>query len=592
MYGGVASQRQLRGAQAARQGGQHAQGTPPDRAAQRGAEDAPPGPTVGNDGDRYDENLVSAAQRFKSRRRAGSGESPWSSIIPPYKRRYQRNLCTCFTFASCAFCLVGVATLALHVFLLLSPLINAVTPASTAKRAVPASPTMLPTTPLFSPPQTTLATTTSSTLFTTTEELKTTQSECMKHSPDVPGSNNLSGVLHWARLDRLKAPAGGPQPVYCIYNVSRFRRPGGYGFLPLDIPLSLCPGVVYWSWKLSGGKLTSRAKEFDERYGLAEMQNVARDQRVDVAVILTLGGYPEDSMDFHQLERDVALRQRLIQDVHTAYQRYSLAGINLHWVRNDEGCEDAFGGYAPRLTEFVRRLRWLVALNAPSNPFIVSAMVDPEDIFQMEFFRSLRNDLNLTFFRTHHLAPLWSFEEYCKNSASALHAQLDTIKPFFPPPPRPSRVPATNTGQYKGLCISLSLALHARLGYRLDVPAPPRPTSATPGYIALFEVCDTKLVFENWRIPVPGCVVKRSRGLLLNVTYAVEGAKILSDKMSMLGKPDKMCVLLYDVDFDNYLRPCAGTGQRWGRLIMVPQTSRNTVYYGYYNTLYMALTEP
>ncbi|XP_075539888.1 uncharacterized protein LOC142574756 [Dermacentor variabilis] len=323
--------------------------------------------------------------------------------------------------------------------------------------------------------------------------------------------------------------------------------------------MALCPGIVYWSWRLSGGTLASRAKTFDINYGLAAFKKVARRQRANVDVILTVGGFRQDSADFHEVQRDEITRHRLIQSAYTTSQQYNLSGINLHWIRNEDSCEDLLGGRAPHLEEFVMRLRALFELNGRSKGFSVTAMVDPRDASQMEFFRGLANQLNLTFFRTHDLAPLSEFGEYCGNSLPRFRSHLQALTPFFRSHVRPSARPAAPPPHNNKLCISMSLALYARQGYTMDLPSPPQAVSRTPGYIALFEVCDSKINFGEKVRHVPGCIVKRTTSVLLEVTFAFEDSSTLSAKLSALGPKNESCVLLYDVDFDNYRRGCYGS---------------------------------
>ncbi|KAL1427063.1 hypothetical protein MTO96_017806 [Rhipicephalus appendiculatus] len=333
---------------------------------------------------------------------------------------------------------------------------------------------------------------------------------CLGPSPDVPNAENLTDLADNLYPNLPSAPAYPPQPIYCIYNVSRFRRPNGYSFLPMYLPMSMCPNIVYWSWRLSGGNLSSRAKTFDEQYGLAVIGQAAHDQGASVNVILTLGGFPEDSADFHKVHDDEITRQRLIQSVYVTALQYNLSGINLHWIRNDDSCERSLGDGVPRLEEFVIKLRALLAINGRNRGFSISALVDPRDSFQMEFFRGLGNQVNVTFFRMHDLAPLNDFDQFCGNSIPNFLAYFQAITPYFRPNIRHSSRPAAPPPHVNKLCISFSLALYARQGFSMDLPSPPQPVSATVGYMALFEVCDSQLTFRDKVKRPPGCVARRT----------------------------------------------------------------------------------
>ncbi|XP_075744199.1 chitinase-3-like protein 2 [Rhipicephalus microplus] len=382
---------------------------------------------------------------------------------------------------------------------------------------------------------------------------------CLGPSPDVLNGDNLTDLVHNFYPNRPSAPPGSTQPIYCIYNVSRFRRPNGYSFLPMHLPMSLCPNIVYWSWRLSGGNMSSRAKVFDKKYGLSVIGQAARDQGSSIDIILTIGGFPEDSADFHRVHDDEITQQRLIQSVYATILQYNLSGINLHWVQNDDSCERSLGDGVPRLEEFVIKLRALLAINGRSRNFSISTFVDPRDSFQMEFFRALGNQVNITFFRMHDLAPLNDFDQFCGNSIQTFQAYIQAVTPYFRPHIRVSSRPAAPPPHVNKLCISFSLALYARQGFSMNLPSPPQPVTATAGYIGLFEVCDSQLTFKEKVKRTPGCLARRTSGVLLNVAFVFEDVVTLRAKMSMLGPKNVSCALVYDIDFDNFRAGCYGS---------------------------------
>lgn len=493
----------------------------------------------------YDGEICDAHDdpRYAARRHVESASSSSSDV-------YRRHPPGCVTTAW-AFCIVSVATLAVPVVFFLLPLIRANFFVATHPDPgfSPPATTLLPIPP---PPMRSTTMTTTVATPSTTDDSERIREECLKPSPGVPGAEELSDVPN--KTNMVPAPSsidgGKNQPVYCIYNVTRFRRPARYYFLPFHLPFALCPSVVYWSWSLPGGNLTSRAKEFDERYGLAVFKKAAQDQNETVDIFLTVGGYAGDSAGFYHVQNDYKARHRLVHDVYHAYRRYELSGFTLHWVPNGRICESMFGSSVPRLGEFIDNLRLLISINVRNSLFKVTAMVDTQENIQMEFFRAHQNRLNITFFKAHHLLPANNFDEYCEHSVPVFASQLARVKAFFlPPKPQPK---ANDTA----LCVSMSLALYARQGYGLERPAPPQPVSQAPGYIALFEVCDSKLNFSDVLNSVPGCVFGKTSGSLLNVTFAFDDITTLHAKMTVLGNGTQLCVLLYDVDFDNYREEC------------------------------------
>ncbi|KAK8761228.1 hypothetical protein V5799_027505 [Amblyomma americanum] len=524
-----------------------------------GRASAAPGAAVGYDGGITEVQIGVDDSRYVARRlRRGESASSLSSDA------YRRNPPGCFITAW-AFCLVSVATLTVPVVFFLLPLIRAsFFVATTHDPAFSTPATSLPPAPTLS----TLSTTMKTVVVTpvTTNTSQGISQDCLKLSPGVPGAEDLTDIALIPDKKGLDpAPSsvdgGKNQPVYCIYNVTRFRRPAGYYFLPFHIPFALCPHIVYWSWCLPGGNLSSRAKNFDENYGLAVIKKAAQDQTETVDVLLTLGGYAEDSADFYRVQNDYKARQRLVHGVYKAYRLYELSGITLHWVPNDP-CDPMHGGSVPRLGEFIENLQLLASLNVGASKFNVTAIVDTQDSIQMEFFRAHQSHLNLTFFTTHHLLPENNFDEYCEHSVPVFASQLARLRGFFPEPqPKGNTVPSE---QRKGLCVSMSLALYARKGFRLEEPTPPQLVSRMPGYMALFEVCDSKLNFSDVLGAIPGCVFGKTSGSLLNVTFAFDDITTLRAKMAVLGNGTELCVLLYDVDWDNYRQQCrAGIGSRY-----------------------------
>ncbi|KAH7957436.1 hypothetical protein HPB52_018940 [Rhipicephalus sanguineus] len=538
-------------------GAQQGARTPtPEARLHRRYDAAHPIPPVADNVRGYEEQLVPVRPDADVAARGGYDETS-ISVLEAHRRRQHSRGCMCTVST---FCFVGVATLAVPVVIFLLPFIRtSLFVSATMDDLGQQTASKLSPNPSMTPLPMTVTAALRSVTTATTSTAPPKPDTCHGPSPDVPDAENLTDLVYKYYPNRPIAPAGPPQPIYCIYNVSRFRRPSGYGFLPIYLPMSLCPNIVYWSWRLSRGNLSSRAKTFDENYGLAAIGKAAHDQGTNVDVILTLGGFPEDSADFHKVSDDEITRQLLIQSVYVTTLQYNLSGINLHWVRNDDSCERSLGNGVPRLEQFVSRLRALLALNGRSRGFSISAVVDPRESFQMEFFRGLGNQVNITFFRMHDLVPLDDFDQFCRNSIPSFQAYLQSLTPYFRPNIRPSPGHPAPAPHYNRLCITFSLALNARQGFSMDLPSPPQPVSATAGYMALFEVCDSKLTFKEKVKRAPGCVARRTSGVLLKVAFAFEDAATLSAKMSMLGPANESCVLVHDIDFDNFRAGCYGS---------------------------------
>ncbi|KAH7958268.1 hypothetical protein HPB49_000369 [Dermacentor silvarum] len=466
----------------------------------------------------------------------------------PHRRRSRR---CCPGKCACCIALVAVVVLAPLLYFMFPYIKANIEAAFVGANDTALTPsTTLSTSRITSTSPLTTSTTSSTTVKSTENAREKIEKDCVKESPSHYDATTVANAAPPAYLPA--APAGGPQPIYCLYNVTRLPR---VRFLPLHLPLAMCPSVVYWSWRLPGGVLKSRAENFDKTYGLGAIRFAARDQKVHVEVLLALGGFREDSADFYKVGRDPITRQRLVQALFSATTLYNLSGITLHWLPNSRDCEDFYGGGVPQLSDFVSSVRRLVSLNVPSVPFKVAAMVDPQEKSEMEFFRALRSYLNLTFFNTHHHLQSDTFASYCANSVPVFQSQEALLRAVFQEPALRAASPPLDP--FEGLCVSFSLALHARQGDNISKPAAAQPASATTGYMAMFEVCNSQAKF-NIRVPiVSGCIVKRT-GPPLDVMIAYDDVGTLREKMSYFGSKEDLCVMLYDVDFDNYQNGCAG----------------------------------
>ncbi|KAH9381696.1 hypothetical protein HPB48_011974 [Haemaphysalis longicornis] len=360
------------------------------------------------------------------------------------------------------------------------------------------------------------------------------------------------------------------QPVYCLYNASRAQRPNPYSFYTIDLPPNLCQGIVYWSWSFAEGNFASRNETFEQRFGLTKIWSLY----IKANVLLTLGGFREDSADFYKINSDDVMRYRLVQGCYDAYRRYNLSGINLHWVRGSDACEAKYGDGFPRLGKFIDVLRKLVSLNTRGDRFSVTAMIDPQLPHDMLLFRSIYDRLDLAFLKTHELGPQDSFfpDHHCKNSVRDFQFLLSRLEDEY-------RAKAFDAAQppYSGFCMSVTLSLYAWKGGFARAPASAQPVSATPGRMALFEVCDSKESFRSAPSSLSaGCEVRRSLDPQLDLTFAFESADTVGRKMELLGGDKRnTCVLVYDVDFDNYQRSCISGDNERHLLMLYLYKARN-----------------
>ncbi|KAL1419730.1 hypothetical protein MTO96_024998 [Rhipicephalus appendiculatus] len=128
--------------------------------------------------------------------------------------------------------------------------------------------------------------------------------------------------------------------IFCLYNNTRFYRGGKYDFLPQNLPFTLCPNIVYWSFGVRDGFPISRVESFDRTYGLEKLSEVVNKSRVPgVRILLTMGGYLEDYGQLSLLGRDVAALSRFVRRTMELMKLHFLHGVVIHWIEGEPLCK-------------------------------------------------------------------------------------------------------------------------------------------------------------------------------------------------------------------------------------------------------------
>ncbi|KAL1415340.1 hypothetical protein MTO96_035192 [Rhipicephalus appendiculatus] len=135
------------------------------------------------------------------------------------------------------------------------------------------------------------------------------------------------------------------RPVFCLFNNTRVyawhnitNSPWNYVFAIL--PFELCPYVVYWSVGIEDGNVTSRLPSFDGQYGLHRLRAIADSLNFKtIKILLALGGYPEDAPHFWRLVWDKEIMNRLLSNVVDSLYTFGLSGVTVHWVAARAGCQ-------------------------------------------------------------------------------------------------------------------------------------------------------------------------------------------------------------------------------------------------------------
>ncbi|KAH6923696.1 hypothetical protein HPB50_005166 [Hyalomma asiaticum] len=91
--------------------------------------------------------------------------------------------------------------------------------------------------------------------------------------------------------------------TFCVFNVSRLGRANS--MTPIDMPLDYCSSIVYWSLGVvASGAVESRVEQFDSTdVGLYKWRDMLdRTGLQDTRIMLTVGGYPQESAYFSGLD--------------------------------------------------------------------------------------------------------------------------------------------------------------------------------------------------------------------------------------------------------------------------------------------------
>ncbi|KAL3245891.1 hypothetical protein MRX96_058130 [Rhipicephalus microplus] len=272
------------------------------------------------------------------------------------------------------------------------------------------------------------------------------------------------------------APVNGTDSVYCLYNNSRFRKPGGYDFLTVHVPWWFCSRLIYWSVGIDKGKLTCRASKFDGTYGLYKLRVIADNYSQGVELLMTIGGYPEDAGQLYALGSRTTEIYSLAKDVAETVYYTGFNGVNLHLVQ-DAPCERFFTEKYRWLSDFIDVLSETINNNFATVTFKITVMIGPNQIEAKEYARYLEGRVDFIFYDTHNLIPTSaSLETYC----SKYYERTDTL--------------LGNLGYFKNttVCGSLSFIMPSRLNVDRNVLSLAHALSKREGFASRLDFCAEK----------------------------------------------------------------------------------------------------
>ncbi|KAH7938548.1 hypothetical protein HPB49_025078 [Dermacentor silvarum] len=186
--------------------------------------------------------------------------------------------------------------------------------------------------------------------------------------------------------------------IFCLYNNTRFHRGGNHDFLPQNIPFSHCQNLIYWSFGIMDGVPTSRAENFDRMYGLGKLREIANNSNnPGVKILLTMGGYLEDYAQLSLLGRDSRGLTRFVHSTMALMSSHVLDGVVIHWMIGAPTCRSRavndtevlhailFGlRRIFRLNNFPGQLAVIVPLDKRRRIILVDSVVDLVDYVFMD----------------------------------------------------------------------------------------------------------------------------------------------------------------------------------------------------------------
>ncbi|KAL1480580.1 hypothetical protein MTO96_050911 [Rhipicephalus appendiculatus] len=423
------------------------------------------------------------------------------------------------------------------------------------------------TTPFSFTSQYTTSTVTSTPFTTTAVPLTSTYPW-----PNVPSA--CIAPVAWSTLSphlNVSAPYSfGPsnessRPVFCLYNNTRvntwrYITNSSWNYVFANLPFALCPHVVYWSVGIEGGNLTSRQPDFDEHYGLHQLRAIVDSLNFNtVKILVALGGYPEDAPHFTRLGWDGVTMDRLMSNVADSIKRFGLNGITVHWVEAHAAC------HGPDDVTVLKTLlhSFRTWFNDRMLPDVMITVILQLTRASQLIVQEAADVVDHFFLATEHEGR-FAKEEFYQNCAIRTTAIHDAYRRFA------SALPSKKVRQSQ-LCLSdslftsvvpgsLQLSHHYVYHYE-DLTAAPIHWECTWRQVCAFTGAGFPCVLHYAKqvstdgIPDRMIVIDDAREVRKRLDFAQINATTLA---STPGDSSHVCVLLHELDADNYVDQCRG----------------------------------
>ncbi|KAK8757062.1 hypothetical protein V5799_000236 [Amblyomma americanum] len=342
--------------------------------------------------------------------------------------------------------------------------------------------------------------------------------------------------------------------IFCVFNVSRLGRAGRQDLNLVDLPLHYCSGIVYWSVGVANGVVRSRLENLDDVIGVAYLKKILNSQRLfDTQVLLTVGGYPQESAHFSRLGVDPAVMARFVSSLMRMVLGKGLNGAAIHWVHPEPGCGRSDD--ATTLSSMVSAIRY--AYRSVGARGDIAVMLPPDLRISDPIVRLLADRVEWIFLETHLLQPLMRSTGACLELANRVIAMVNGLH--------------AGPNGHK-ICTGYSLAPWLALGahragvdpyiYRFSNIT--SPDTGRSGTASMLDICSGS---RTCVATLSGSCLVLGRALLPGSLSSPAPLYIFHDHETLFnifshGSPQlavnstNRCAVLYDLESDNFKTMC------------------------------------
>ncbi|KAH6923694.1 hypothetical protein HPB50_005164 [Hyalomma asiaticum] len=367
--------------------------------------------------------------------------------------------------------------------------------------------------------------------------------------------------------------------IFCVFNVSRLGRANS--MTPIDMPLDYCSSIVYWSLGVvASGAVESRVEQFDSTgVGLYKWRDMLdRIGLQDTRIMLTIGGYPQESAYFSRLGRDSGAMARFVTSLMKIVLKSYANGIVIDWVQPEPGCGRPEDRITLSLLIDAIRLAYRTSAAVVGGGEI-AVTISKHVVLAREVMILVADRVDWFFAQTQLIEPSTAHGvDLCFSWAQAHGHVIGSLR---------------GRGLYvEKICAGFSMAPLLAEGWqdRGRLPVVNALSSATSpdtgrATTSMVNVCSSPMDPPCKVTSNAGCLIFRKLHLPGNASfpapfYIFEGRDLMHTSLSIGNVTTKFCAVLYDLDFDNFRTPCpalnAGVFAGLSHLVSVTVDPRST----------------